>query len=50
VKYIILAVLTLVAGCTTGTHKATNVIGRAITKANQNSLTRMRNSEPYIGF
>ena len=27
VKYIILAVLTLVAGCTTGTHSATDVSG-----------------------
>ncbi len=30
VKYLILAVLTLVAGCTTGTHKVTGVIGPAI--------------------
>jgi uncharacterized protein YbjQ (UPF0145 family) len=30
VKYIILVVLTLVAGCTTGTHKATGVNSPAI--------------------
>jgi hypothetical protein len=30
VKYIFLALLTLVAGCTTGTHKATGMIGPAI--------------------
>jgi uncharacterized protein YbjQ (UPF0145 family) len=30
VKYIILAVLALVAGCTSGTHKGTGVSGRAI--------------------